>query len=49
MRRCIRVNGHQSVDPELLSACLETGVQYCYLGLPPELTVWVDPGEVSCR
>ncbi|XP_076130618.1 uncharacterized protein LOC143112247 [Alosa pseudoharengus] len=47
--RCIRVNGHHSKDAELLLACQKSGVQYCYLGLPLELTLWVDPGEVSCR
>ncbi|XP_062391725.1 maternal B9.10 protein-like [Sardina pilchardus] len=47
--RCIRVNGNHSLDVELLLACQKSGVQYCYLGLPLELTLWVDPGEVSCR
>ncbi|XP_031428665.1 protein BTG3 isoform X2 [Clupea harengus] len=49
MSRCIRVNGHHKKDADLLLACQESGVQYCYLGLPIELTLWVDPGEVSCR
>uniref|UniRef100_UPI003AAE9BC0 protein BTG3 n=1 Tax=Centroberyx gerrardi TaxID=166262 RepID=UPI003AAE9BC0 len=47
--RCIRVNGFQRQDPELLRACQESGVQYRDLGLPRELTLWVDPGEVCCR
>ncbi|KAL0994391.1 hypothetical protein UPYG_G00121590 [Umbra pygmaea] len=47
--RCIRVNRLQREDPELLRACQESGVQYKDLGLPRELTLWVDPGEVCCR
>ncbi|XP_035288056.1 protein BTG3 [Anguilla anguilla] len=47
--RCIRVNGFLKEDPELLRACRESGVQYRDLGLPQELTLWVDPGEVCCR
>ncbi|KAM4620783.1 protein BTG3 [Polymixia lowei] len=47
--RCIRVNGFQRQDPELLRACQESGVHYSDLGLPRELTLWVDPGEVCCR
>ncbi|KAM7398522.1 hypothetical protein PAMA_006431 [Pampus argenteus] len=47
--RCIRVNRFHRQDPELLRACQESGVQYCDLGLPYELTLWVDPGEVCCR
>ncbi|XP_029925604.1 protein BTG3 [Myripristis murdjan] len=47
--RCIRVNRFQRQDPELLRACQESGVHYNDLGLPRELTLWVDPGEVCCR
>ncbi|XP_061620593.1 protein BTG3 [Phyllopteryx taeniolatus] len=47
--RCIRVNLSNRQDPELLWACKESGVQFCDLGLPPVLTLWVDPGEVACR
>ncbi|XP_071023692.1 protein BTG3-like [Oncorhynchus clarkii lewisi] len=47
--RCIRLNRLQKEDPELLRACQESGVQYKDLGLPRELTLWVDPGEVCCR
>ncbi|XP_029375372.1 protein BTG3 [Echeneis naucrates] len=47
--RCIRVNKFHRQDPELLRACKESGVQYNDLGLPQELTLWVDPGEVCCR
>ncbi|XP_061815359.1 protein BTG3 [Nerophis lumbriciformis] len=47
--RCIRVNMSKCQDPELLRACRESGVNFSDLGLPPALTLWVDPGEVSCR
>ncbi|XP_054626911.1 protein BTG3 [Dunckerocampus dactyliophorus] len=47
--RCIRVNRYQREDPELLRACRESGVHYCDLGLPLEVTLWVNPGEVYCR
>uniref|UniRef100_A0A8C1EB08 B-cell translocation gene 3 n=1 Tax=Cyprinus carpio carpio TaxID=630221 RepID=A0A8C1EB08_CYPCA len=47
--RCIRVNRFHKEDTELLRACAESGVQYKDLGLPKELTLWVDPGEVCCR
>ncbi|XP_022055048.1 protein BTG3 [Acanthochromis polyacanthus] len=47
--RCIRVNRYHRQDPELLRACQESGIQYRDLGLPRELTLWVDPGEVCCR
>lgn len=43
------MNQVQLKDLVLLQACQESGVQYEDLGLPQELTVWVDPGEVSCR
>lgn len=36
-------------DPVLQQACERSTVRYEDLGLPLELTVWVDPGEVSCR
>ncbi|XP_031425163.1 protein BTG3-like [Clupea harengus] len=47
--RCIRMDSSQREDPELRRACDESGVQYADLGLPRELTLWVDPGEVVCR
>ncbi|KAJ8402265.1 hypothetical protein AAFF_G00371300 [Aldrovandia affinis] len=47
--RCIRVNRFQGEDSELLRACHESRVHYRDLGLPRELTLWVDPGEVCCR
>lgn len=43
------MNRVQLQDPVLQQACLQSSVRYQDLGLPRELTVWVDPGEVSCR
>ncbi|XP_048119459.1 protein BTG3-like [Alosa alosa] len=47
--RCIRINSAQREDPDLMLACVKSGVQYADLGLPRELTLWIDPGEVVCR
>ncbi|KAM4546062.1 protein BTG3 [Odontesthes bonariensis] len=47
--RCIRVNRLYRQDAVLFRACQESGLQYSDLGLPQELTLWVDPGEVCCR
>ncbi|KAL0995002.1 hypothetical protein UPYG_G00130510 [Umbra pygmaea] len=47
--RCLRMNRAQRRDPVLESACLRSSVPYEGLGLPLEITIWVDPGEVSCR
>ncbi|KAM8899425.1 protein BTG3 isoform 1-T2 [Spinachia spinachia] len=47
--RCIRMNSFHKQDPEVLRACRESGVQFNDLRLSRELTLWVDPGEVSCR
>ncbi|XP_044143493.1 protein BTG3 [Bufo gargarizans] len=47
--RCIRVNRCQGVDPDLQKACFSSGLLYEDLGLPLEMTLWVDPCEVCCR
>ncbi|XP_008289076.1 protein BTG4 [Stegastes partitus] len=47
--RCLRMNRVRLQDPVLQKACERSNVCYGDLGLPQELTVWVDPGEVSCR
>ncbi|GAA6225092.1 maternal B9.10 protein-like [Lates japonicus] len=47
--RCLRMNRVRLQDPVLQQACERSTVRYEDLGLPLELTVWVDPGEVSCR
>ncbi|XP_074528510.1 protein BTG4 [Halichoeres trimaculatus] len=47
--RCLRMNRVQLRDLVLQQACRQSAVRYEDLGLPLEMTVWVDPGEVSCR
>ncbi|XP_068016046.1 protein BTG4 [Melanerpes formicivorus] len=47
--RCIRINKHQARDPLLEQACVESDVDFDKLGLPKEMTLWVDPFEVCCR
>ncbi|XP_038610617.1 protein BTG4 [Tachyglossus aculeatus] len=47
--RCIRINHHQQVDPLLERACAESRVDFAHLGLPREMTIWVDPLQVCCR
>ncbi|XP_063299136.1 protein BTG3 [Pelobates fuscus] len=47
--RCIRVNKFHGIDPDLLKACMVSGLVYEDLGLPREITLWVDPWEVCCR
>ncbi|XP_053565098.1 protein BTG3-like [Bombina bombina] len=47
--RCIRINKFQGADPELVKACILCGLAYGDLGLPKEITLWVDPWEVCCR
>ncbi|KAM9847158.1 protein BTG4 [Aulostomus maculatus] len=47
--RCLRMNRVWLQDPVLQQACEQSAVRYEDLGLPQELTVWVDPGDVSCR
>ncbi|CAB1335813.1 unnamed protein product [Coregonus sp. 'balchen'] len=47
--RCLRMNHAQRKDPVLEKACVWSAVCYENLGLPREITIWVDPGEVSCR
>lgn len=43
------MNKAQLRDPIIDRACRQSGVDYEDLGLPKEITIWVDPGEVSCR
>ncbi|NWR99524.1 protein BTG4 [Motacilla alba alba] len=47
--RCIRINKHQARDPLLEQACAESDVDFSLLGLPREMTLWVDPFQVCCR
>ncbi|KAJ7304958.1 hypothetical protein JRQ81_010664 [Phrynocephalus forsythii] len=47
--RCIRINRCQPRDPLLEQVCTESGVDFDSLGLPKEVTIWVDPFDVCCR
>ncbi|XP_021027885.1 protein BTG4 [Mus caroli] len=47
--RCIRINNNENKDPVLERACAESNVNFFHLGLPKEMTIWVDPYEVCCR
>ncbi|XP_076781288.1 protein BTG4 isoform X3 [Arvicanthis niloticus] len=47
--RCIRINNNENKDPVLERACSESNVNFFHLGLPKEMTIWVDPYEVCCR
>ena len=48
--RCVRVNG-EKVDPVIVSAAFECGLvlEEVKSYLPEELTLWIDPSEVSYR
>lgn len=47
--RCIRINSNCRVDTSIEQACYECGFSYDLLHLPMELTLWIDPNEVTCR
>lgn len=47
--RCIRLNSWDRHDIALQKACDQCGIEYKDLQLPVELTLWVDPEEVTCR
>ncbi|XP_023681958.1 protein BTG4 [Paramormyrops kingsleyae] len=47
--RCLRMNKAQCKDAVLDQACRRSDIDYDDLGLPKEMTIWVDPFEVSCR
>ncbi|XP_026550063.1 protein BTG4, partial [Notechis scutatus] len=46
---CIRLNCFQAKDPLLDQACMASNVDFQSLGLPKEMTIWVDPFDVCCR
>lgn len=46
--RCIRINSRLT-DPVIREAGKATGLSDIAMYLPPEVTMWIDPGEVSFR
>ncbi|XP_071968958.1 protein BTG4-like [Engystomops pustulosus] len=46
--RCIRVIRNDR-EETILEACVHSGLDYQDLDLPKEMTMWIDPYEVSCR
>jgi len=47
--RCIRINENIRREPALEQVCKNIGVEYNDLMLPLELTLWIDPEDVTCR
>lgn len=47
--RCIRISYDEPRDGALEKAAEASGINYDVLNLPADMTLWVDPREVTCR
>lgn len=47
--RCIRICPEEKLDPLLERVCIQVGINANDFNLPMELTLWVDPKEVTCK
>ncbi|XP_018410128.1 PREDICTED: protein BTG3-like [Nanorana parkeri] len=47
--RCIRIEKNLLVDDSVLQACVKSGLRCSQLALPKNMSIWIDPKEVSCR
>ncbi|OCT56985.1 hypothetical protein XELAEV_18004166mg [Xenopus laevis] len=47
--RCIRIEQSHPVDDTVLQACVQSGLRCSQLALPRDMSLWIDPKEVSCR
>ncbi|KAG9471288.1 hypothetical protein GDO78_015276 [Eleutherodactylus coqui] len=47
--RCIRIEHNMEVDDSVLQACVRSGLRCSQLAFPKNMSIWIDPEEVSCR
>ncbi|KAM4015036.1 protein BTG3-like [Anomaloglossus baeobatrachus] len=47
--RCIRIEHSLVVDDSVLLACIRSGLRCSQLAFPRNMSIWIDPQEVSCR
>lgn len=47
--RCIRINENIRHEPALELVCKNIGLKYNELMMPIELTLWIDPEDVTVR
>ncbi|KAG8548571.1 hypothetical protein GDO81_024934 [Engystomops pustulosus] len=47
--RCIRIEKNAAVDDSVLRACVRSGLRCSQLAFPKNMSIWIDPEEVSCR
>ncbi|XP_056399596.1 protein BTG3-like [Hyla sarda] len=47
--RCIRIEHNTVLDDSVLRACMQSGLRCSQLAFPKNMSIWIDPQEVSCR